>query len=896
MGLLDYLNESDPAAGGNPGLISGTGFGGDSSLGDIISAMGLSMLASTDRRMPFNGQVLSSALDASSKRQDRDAQAQALEAALISAGLPPDQAKAAARSPQAAALLLQAQQQRRQQENASSISGLWGGSPAGGSPGGGAPPPMASGASLSASPSLAARAGDPAIESSFIEGVREGGLTNPIALATVAAYGQAESKYSPKNVYGTWSDPSERGQPGTSGGVLSWRNERLAALRDFAAQNGDDPAKPSVDTQAKFFLAEDPALIESLNAARSPEEAHSLMANAWKFAGYNRPGQGEHANRLNLTRQYLDRFGGGQQRADADVTLPDGVATSYASGSGGAGGAEASETGLQIPAGDPRLATPAFDRVHGRRDVGRPPVDVAETEQDAQRLEREMNPEAFRATPPPMLNFGSLPGSAPVLDASGFNAPLDTRTTGFPNVGPMPPSRPADLPAPGAMQADGRGPGGVAPRGTMPEFDTSGSDGGAGAFARMGMGRRADANGINLSDPSRYAEGTVTRRVLEQRAQALAQAQGGAGAAPGPREAYASGRGAPQGSMAAPAAPGAPGVAAPMPRLNAQEILSDPKAARESLPHLVRMLNMDLPEGTKKAVHDLYAAAINVAKPTERTRQLIEAGYTPGTPEYQAAYKNIINADRIPRGFEMDPDTPGQLRPIKGGPQDPALAGKKDAPSGYRWTGDGNLESIKGGPADPATKQNNKPLPHNAVKDIAAAGESYGDYTRIVSGFRDNFAGYGLEILGDLKNAAGRSMPGASAETKAQAEWWQDYQDKKNVIRNKLFGSALTTTEKAEFDKANINPGMSPDVVRKNLERQHAAATRAAQKMAGYYIKSGRNPDEIEAALGIPLEELGLGAGGASVGAPAGNSGRGAPPPDAGTGTTTQGFKWKVVR
>jgi hypothetical protein len=183
---------------------------------------------------------------------------------------------------------------------------------------GGSSAPSSSGAKLAA-------AVDPETESKFIETVRAGGLTNPTALAAVAAYGNAESKYDPANVSRTWSDPSQSGVPGTSGGVMSWRDDRLKRMQEFVAQQGGDP----VVAQAKFFLAEDPSLVQRLNAAKTPEEANGLMANAWKFAGYNQPG-GEFDNRLNLTRSYLGKLGGGEKPVQVASADPNFMPQQYA--------------------------------------------------------------------------------------------------------------------------------------------------------------------------------------------------------------------------------------------------------------------------------------------------------------------------------------------------------------------------------------------------------------------------------------------------------------------------------------------------------------------------------------------------------------------------------------
>ena len=141
------------------------------------------------------------------------------------------------------------------------------------------------------------------IQNQFIGTVRNGGLTNPYGLAAVAATGRAESSWDPSKVNAAWADPSQSGQAGTAGGILSWRNERLANLRNFAQSQGADPSNISPELQAKFFLQEDPTLIQRLNAAKSPQEAASIMANAWKFAGYDQAG-GEAARRAAMAQNY----------------------------------------------------------------------------------------------------------------------------------------------------------------------------------------------------------------------------------------------------------------------------------------------------------------------------------------------------------------------------------------------------------------------------------------------------------------------------------------------------------------------------------------------------------------------------------------------------------------
>lgn len=185
-------------------------------------------------------------------------------------------------------------------------------------------------------------------------------------------------------------------------------------------------------------------------------------------------------------------------------------------------------------------------------------------------------------------------------------------------------------------------------------------------------------------------------------------------------------------------------------------------------------------------------------------------------------------------------------------------------PPGYRWKEDGSLEYIPGGPTDPAVKAASAPPPkpkamsRPTINDLSGAGTGVTDLGRLSETWKDAYGGFGTAWWGDVNNWAGRNMPGAAPQDRERATWWQDYQGYKNMVRHTLFGSALTATEKTEFEKAVINPGMSPEAIRANLELQRSAAERAAKKLANAYLSQGYPPEQIEAALGVPLAELGI--------------------------------------
>lgn len=148
-----------------------------------------------------------------------------------------------------------------------------------------------------------------------------------------------------------------------------------------------------------------------------------------------------------------------------------------------------------------------------------------------------------------------------------------------------------------------------------------------------------------------------------------------------------------------------------------------------------------------------------------------------------------------------------------------------------------------------------KPLPTASQKALGDAGAAYSSFSNLSSSWKPEFGGKVSEMLAEGQNFLGRKLD--SSAYADQAQWWQNYAEEKNKVRHALFGSALTATEKTEFDKANITPGMTSAIIESNLGKQRAAAERAARKMAQGLVKSKYDPEAVEAFLGIPLDELG---------------------------------------
>jgi hypothetical protein len=166
--------------------------------------------------------------------------------------------------------------------------------------------------------------------------------------------------------------------------------------------------------------------------------------------------------------------------------------------------------------------------------------------------------------------------------------------------------------------------------------------------------------------------------------------------------------------------------------------------------------------------------------------------------------------------------------------------GAQRAPSGFQWVtgpdGQPALAPIPGGPADRGSSRLAR-LPVNAVQDLNKQAGIAETMANLANTFKPDFASSapGIPGVGNAQNYMGRSGLGS----KERANWWQNYNEQANIIRNSLFGSALTLTEKQAFESAMIGPNMDPSVISVRLKQQAAAAQKAYNKIVQSMQASG---------------------------------------------------------
>jgi len=134
------------------------------------------------------------------------------------------------------------------------------------------------------------------------------------------------------------------------------------------------------------------------------------------------------------------------------------------------------------------------------------------------------------------------------------------------------------------------------------------------------------------------------------------------------------------------------------------------------------------------------------------------------------------------------------------------------------------------------------------------AGQSTGvdNLVGIYEAFKPEFAGFGTNAVGEVAVfAAGKQSDEKSV---ALYQWWQDYQNNINKVRNDLFGSALTAPEKAEFEKAMVTKGMNSAQAEKNLRRQAELAQKAYNKIDNVLRVQGYSKAALDALKPIGIK------------------------------------------
>jgi hypothetical protein len=149
-----------------------------------------------------------------------------------------------------------------------------------------------------------------------------------------------------------------------------------------------------------------------------------------------------------------------------------------------------------------------------------------------------------------------------------------------------------------------------------------------------------------------------------------------------------------------------------------------------------------------------------------------------------------------------------------------------------------------------------KPLTSGEVNKITDIDTTLGAQKRLKETFDDKYAGYKLQMGGELANVIGSKFGG---DNQAQAEWWASHAANDNIARNALFGASLTAGEQKAWEKTSINPGMSPSMIKNRMAEREALieakrnTTVENLGKAGYDVKGFKDkPDFYNPSVNTP--------------------------------------------
>jgi len=230
--------------------------------------------------------------------------------------------------------------------------------------------------------------------------------------------------------------------------------------------------------------------------------------------------------------------------------------------------------------------------------------------------------------------------------------------------------------------------------------------------------------------------------------------------------------------------------------------------------------------------------------------------------------KELVNVPgQLPEGFPPPNYRPNQGQPAAGGPEQvaapPAAAPQAPAaptapaaaatqpPGPYPW-------SVAPPPLVKSDQRVSKPIEVTDRKAMLDESKRLDQVVDARSTFKDDYGGKGTAFIGDTLNTIARNTPGESP----RADWWQNYQRIKLAARQSISGQSLTESERGEFEKADINPGMSAETIRANLKRQDDLLRVGLARHVRSLVGDNYSRAAVEEASGVKFDDTSFKAAG----------------------------------
>lgn len=150
----------------------------------------------------------------------------------------------------------------------------------------------------------------------------------------------------------------------------------------------------------------------------------------------------------------------------------------------------------------------------------------------------------------------------------------------------------------------------------------------------------------------------------------------------------------------------------------------------------------------------------------------------------------------------------------------------------------------------PSMEGGRRPLDGGTEKKFSDIGNGLQQIDLLKNGFKDDYGGFVSKTAGDLAIEMGRRGVTKWADT---ANFWQTYRQWGTDIRALKFGLTLTPAELKSFEGFTVNPSDSPDLIKKNIQKQEDLVNAAAQRELSGLNVSGQNVNQGEALSGVKM-------------------------------------------
>lgn len=173
-------------------------------------------------------------------------------------------------------------------------------------------------------------------------------------------------------------------------------------------------------------------------------------------------------------------------------------------------------------------------------------------------------------------------------------------------------------------------------------------------------------------------------------------------------------------------------------------------------------------------------------------------------------------------------------------------------------TGENQTVLVDAQTGDPITawKSAKSPMSEKASDRLFNSGETYRTMVNLSNSFKPGYGGFKSKKIGEL-NIEAKKRFSNTKDAIAAVQWWQTFKKREIEIRKQLFGSALTATEKASWEKITIHPGMTDAQIQGALSRRKQIELRALRKLTKRALANPRGSRaEVKGILGDTFNDV----------------------------------------